>query len=218
MAIPAELSDLASTASANSPSGSENRNTADDYLRALSGIIKRQAVSAADIVHSGLSIALPSEGSSVLLTGSYAAWNAVSGGFEGQVLWVATDHRISIQHSSSFVMPGGVGAEFWPGDAILLKVGASGNATVLAHLRGTGGTYNSSYTTMLAGAGVQAFNHGLGYTPRMSDVNIIPSSASATVADNILYVSSINSTQLQIARPSSVSAVSFYVSIRSSRL
>jgi len=85
MPVPSTIADLSTTASINSPQGTEGLNTTDDYIRALSAIVKTQDV-AKDVA-----IALKANVANPVLTGLVD----LSSPSSGQVKFPATQNSSS---------------------------------------------------------------------------------------------------------------------------
>ena len=74
MAVPTSIADLATTAADNSPSGGESPSAIDNYLRALSAIIKQNSSKGSDIA-SSTTISIPNDGSYFVVTGTnHRSW------------------------------------------------------------------------------------------------------------------------------------------------
>lgn len=83
MPVPTKMSDLILTAASNSPAGSDVPNTMDDYLRALSSIIRStNSISTSTIAAAATTDISSSDGENVTVTGT-ASITSLGTGYAG---------------------------------------------------------------------------------------------------------------------------------------
>jgi hypothetical protein len=125
MPIPTSITDLSTTAALNSPAGSDNLSTTDDYLRAIQGIIKTQDNIYTKLVSVGANIASAATvnlstatGNTVHITGTTATSAVTMSG--GQWMWVIADGAWPLTyHATTNNISGGADYTLSAGDMVL---------------------------------------------------------------------------------------------------
>lgn len=106
MAIPTTIESLSTTAASNGPSGSDDRNTADDGLRQAYAFIK-QTVSLGSNITSASTITPPSTGSVFNVTGTTAITTIAStNSWDGRIVTFIFAGSLTLTHSSNLALPG----------------------------------------------------------------------------------------------------------------
>jgi hypothetical protein len=116
MAIPTTIEELSTTAASNGPSGSDQRNTADDGLRAAYAFI-RMLVSQGSDVASASSITPASTGAVFDITGTTSITALAStNSWDGRRVLLQFDGILTLTHSSNLALPGSVNITTAAGD------------------------------------------------------------------------------------------------------
>ncbi len=104
MPVPVTIADLSTTLTANSPQGGDPiGGTLDDYLRALSCIMKKQFSKGTDIA-AATTLTIPVEGSYFVVTGA-ATVTALSQCFDGRVVRLRFGAGVVLTNSSALILP-----------------------------------------------------------------------------------------------------------------
>jgi hypothetical protein len=184
MPIPSTIESLSTTAASNGPSGSDQRNIADDGLRTAYAFIKMGVVQGSDLV-SASTITPPSTGWLFDVTGTTAVTAMGStNSWDGRMVALQFDGILTFTHSSNLALPGssnittaagdvafmiqrGSGAwrcvNYQRADGSILGAGKSltlSNSLTLAGTDGTTITFPSTSTTFAFGT----------YTPTTSNL------------------------------------------------
>jgi hypothetical protein len=120
--------DLSTTAGSNSPSGSDNLSTADDYLRALSAITKAQ-VSTGAAITAAATITPDGSGQYYVVSGSTGITAIAStNSWNGRVIYLKFSSAPIITHNAtSLILPGGSSITAAAGDVAGFVQESSGN-------------------------------------------------------------------------------------------
>jgi hypothetical protein len=119
MPIPTSLVDLSTTAALNSPAGTENAGTMDDYFRAYAALLKLTATPAASITAAS-SLAIPNDGATLHITGN-ATISAFTGGSDGRVILLTVGSAVTLVHGASLVTPSGANVSLGAWDFALIE-------------------------------------------------------------------------------------------------
>jgi len=214
MSVPSSLSAVSTVASSNSPSGSEDRTTADDYLRAYAALLKQGVTQGADIT-AGATLVIPTDGLLHHITGGSTSILAAIGGYAGRLLLLTTANRHTLTHSGSLVCPGGVSTYLDAGDVAICTMGESSVLTVRAITRRSALAFKSPLLVMPFTDTSLVVTHSLGYTPSPAEINITAVLLSANALYNQLYVHAVTSTTIDIRRVATASGAElrFYVGV-----
>jgi hypothetical protein len=119
MAVPTSIADLSTTAASNYPAGSESIGTnLDDYLRAVSAIVKQQDSRGADIA-SGTSITIPAVGNYFVITGTTTI-NTIADSWTGRYAFLEFSGALQLTHSSGLILPGAANKTTAAGDCAIV--------------------------------------------------------------------------------------------------
>ncbi|MBO0611705.1 hypothetical protein [Thiothrix fructosivorans] len=214
MPVPSSLSSVSITAGSNSPGGSEDRTTADDYLRAYAALLKQGVTQGADIA-AGASLVIPSDGLLHHITGGSTAITGAIGGYVGRLVILTTANRQTLTHSGAIVCPGGVSTYLDAGDVAICTMGESSVLTVRAITRRSALAFKSTMLTMPYTDTSLVVTHNLGYSPSPAEINITMVLLSANALYNQLYVHAVTSTTIDIRRVATASGaeIRFYVGV-----
>lgn len=193
MPVPNSMADLATLASSNFPTGTEAiGNSLDNYLRALSAIIRStNAISSSTIAAASTTNVGGSDAESVTVTGATTI-NSFGAGFPGCKREVFFTGGCTIVNSSSIILPNGVNVFTANGDvhtyrctasgvwklvgqsrmpvsdvsglqaALDLKLNVTGNQTLFGEFLVRNGTLLGSVTNSIQNAGGVSWNTGNG--------------------------------------------------------
>lgn len=108
MPVPTSITDLSTTAGSNFPQSTDScGSTLHELPRNVSAIIKKQFVAGSDVAAANGILTLPSDYSSVKITGAGATITGFADCFNGRVIVVRFDGINTLTHSASFDMPTG---------------------------------------------------------------------------------------------------------------
>lgn len=125
MAVPTTAADLSTTASSNSPAGSEAIGTSlDDYLRAIQAILKAENSKGADIA-SASTIDIPSAGSYFVVTGTTGI-SAISDDWTGRTVFLKFSDAVALAHSAGLILPTGANITTAAGDVFAFNNESTG--------------------------------------------------------------------------------------------
>lgn len=174
MAIPTTIESLSTTAASNGPSGSDQRNTADDGLRQAYAFIAQMVNQGLDLA-SASTITPPSTGWAFDVTGTTAITTIAStNSWNGRFISLQFDGALILTHSSNLALPGSANITTAAGDIALFQQRGSG-AWRCVHYQRADGTLVNTGTPTLAGST---------YTPTLfSDTNV-----AATTSDVCQYI------------------------------
>lgn len=144
MPVPSTIVDISSTASSNSPSGSDLiGNTLDEYLRAIQAILKQQCEQGADIASASTIVPL-ADGNTFDVTGTTTITGISSTySWNGRIIVLKFDGVLSITHnSSSMVLPGSTNITTAAGDTAVFKQEVSGQWRCINYQYRNGGVVN----------------------------------------------------------------------------
>ena len=186
MAVPAKITDLSVTEANNSPLGTDTVTQStgpDDYLRAISAIIRREQAQAASVTSaSTVDLGAISDGSYVHITGTttITSFGTVDAGVSRTVVF---DDVLTITNSANIILPNGVDKTTAKGDcATFVSEGSgvwrcinyqSGGVTdTIATLRAMTSTPDTVYVTGYHTAGDGAFgSHFFRWNPTSTDAD-----------------------------------------------
>jgi hypothetical protein len=168
MAIPSTIEELSTTAASNGPSGSDQRNTADDGLRAAYAFI-RMLVSQGSDVASASSITPASTGAVFDITGTTSITALAStNSWDGRRVLLQFDGALTLTHSSNLALPGSANITTAAGDVAEFVQRGSGAWRCINYQRADGTLVGITSPV------------GTTYTPTLTGVN--------NVADTTAYV------------------------------
>jgi hypothetical protein len=140
MPVPSTAVDISTTASSNSPSGSDLiGNTLDEYLRATQAILKQQMSQGADLA-SASTLALLADGNTFDVTGT----TTISGisstySWTGRVISLKFDSALTMTHNATtLILPGGVNITTSAGDIVVFRQDAPGEWRCIAYQYASG--------------------------------------------------------------------------------
>lgn len=128
MPVPSTLVDISTTASSNSPQGSDLiGNTLDEYLRSTQAILKTQFVQGADIA-SATTLALLADGSNFDVTGTTTVTGISStNSWDGRTIILKFDGSLILTHNAStFILPWASNITTTAGDSAVFRQEESG--------------------------------------------------------------------------------------------
>lgn len=124
MPVPSSITDLNTTITSNSPAGSDSVGPTtgpDEYIRALSGIIKREQSQGAAVASAGaMTLGATTDGSYVHITGTTTinTLGTIAAGIERTVVF---DGILTLTHSASLILPGGANMTTAAGDCAVFR-------------------------------------------------------------------------------------------------
>lgn len=126
MPVPTSITDLSTTPGSNFPQSTDScGSTLHELPRNVSAIIKKQFVAGSDVAAANGILTLPSDYSSVKITGAGATITGFADCFNGRVIVVRFDGINTLTHSASFDMPTGASITTASGDvATFINVSA----------------------------------------------------------------------------------------------
>lgn len=127
MPVPSTIADLSITAASNSPSGSEARSSADDYLRAVSAFIRQLSADGGNIASAG-TITPSATGSFYTVTGTTTITSiATTNSWTGRQIALVFSGALTFTHNAStLILPGAANITTAAGDtAILVATGTN---------------------------------------------------------------------------------------------
>jgi hypothetical protein len=106
MAVPTTIVDLSTTASSNSPAGSDSIGTSlDDFLRAIQAIIKQQFVAGTTLA-SGTTITPLSDGNYITVSGTTTITTIAStNSWNGRIIVLKFSGALQLTHSATLILP-----------------------------------------------------------------------------------------------------------------
>lgn len=135
MPVPSTAVDISTTASSNSPAGSDLiGNTLDEYIRSIQAILKQQMSQGADLASSS-TLALLADGNTFDVTGT----TTISGisstySWTGRVVCLKFDGALTLTHNATtLILPGGVDITTSAGDIAVFRQDASGEWRCLSY-------------------------------------------------------------------------------------
>src|SRR5574343_998778 len=154
MPVPTSITDLSTTASSNSPGGTDSvaANTGpDDYFRAHAAIIRTLA--AADTIAAASTVDLSTKNNTfITLTGTATTINALGTVAAGVAKWLIYNAAHTVTHNAtSLILMGGATRTVAAGDASLFVSEGSGNWRELLY---SGGAYQPLDADLTALAGL----------------------------------------------------------------
>jgi hypothetical protein len=168
MAIPTTIEELSTTAASNGPSGSDQRNTADDGLRAAYAFIRMLVTQGSDVA-SASSITPASTGSVYDITGTTAITALAStNSWDGRRVLLQFDGALTLTHSSNLALPGSVNITTAAGDVAEFVQRGSGAWRCINYTRADGSIVGS---TVVSGT----------YTPTITAVTLVSATTSTAV-------------------------------------
>lgn len=128
MPVPSTAVDISTTASSNSPAGSDLiGNTLDEYLRATQAIVKQQMSQGADLA-SASTLALLADGNTFDVTGTTTITGISSAySWNGRTIILKFDGALTLTHNATtLILPGGANITTSAGDSAIFRQDASG--------------------------------------------------------------------------------------------
>jgi len=165
MPVPSTIADISTTASSNSPAGTDAIGTSlDDYLRAIQAILKQEDSSGVDIA-SASAITIPSAGKYFTITGTTAITSIVDS-WTGRSVVVVFNGALTFTHSAGLILPGAANITTAAGDAATLVNESTGVWRCVAYQKAantpgnatTFGGLTTAQIAVLGTASVQALN------------------------------------------------------------
>lgn len=119
MPVPSSLADLSTTASSNSPAGTDSIGTSlDDYLRSTQALLKQSLSRGTDIA-SAATITIPANGNYCVVTGTTTI-SSIADSWNGRVVTLRFSDSLTLTNSASLILPGGVSLLVVAGDCVQL--------------------------------------------------------------------------------------------------
>jgi hypothetical protein len=199
MAIPTTIEELSTTAASNGPSGSDQRNTADDGLRAAYAFIRMLVTQGSDVA-SASSITPASTGSVYDITGTTAITALAStNSWDGRRVLLQFDGALTLTHSSNLALPGSANITTAAGDVAEFVQRGSGAWRCVNYQRADG-TFDF------------AIVNGKAYTPTVSVAYSTTPTINAALG-NVFEIGSLtgNITTLTISNASAGQTISIRV-------
>jgi hypothetical protein len=166
MAIPTTIESLITTPASNGPSGSDQRNTADDGLRTAYAFIKMLVEQGGDLA-SASSVTPPSTGAVFDITGTTSITALAStNSWNGRRVVLQFDGALTLAHSSNLALPGSANITTAAGDVAEFLQRGSGAWRCINYTRADGSIVGSTVTSGT-------------YTPTLTNVTGVSSSTSA---------------------------------------
>lgn len=106
MAVPTSITDLSTTASSNSPAGSDSIGTSlDDFLRGIQAILKQQFVAGTTLA-SGTTITPLADGNYITVSGTTTITTIAStNSWNGRIIVLKFSGALQLTHSATLIMP-----------------------------------------------------------------------------------------------------------------
>jgi hypothetical protein len=154
MPIPSTIESLSTTVASNGPSGSDQRNTADDGLRTAYAFIRMLVTQGGDIA-SASSITPASTGSVYDITGTTAITALAStNSWDGRRVLLQFDGALTLTHSSNLALPGSANITTAAGDVAEFVQRGSGAWRCISYLRAAGTVPSLTAVQSLSGSDV----------------------------------------------------------------
>lgn len=148
MPIPSSIADISTTATSNSPSGTDAIGTSlDDYLRAIQAIIKQQDSKGTDVA-SGGTIDVPPIGRYFVVTGTTTI-SAISDDWIGRTVILKFSGALTLTHSAALILPGAANITVAAGDIVVFVNESTGVWRCVAYSRSDGVPITTSGTDTL---------------------------------------------------------------------
>lgn len=161
MAVPSTIADLSVTAASNSPSGADTVAAGtgpDDYLRAVSAILRREQAKATDVASATtVDLGAITTGNYVHVTGTttITGFGTAAAGIERTLVF---DAALTLTHNSTtLILPGGANITTAAGDVAVLRSEGSGNWRCVSYVKASGapvGSYQPLDSELTAIAGL----------------------------------------------------------------
>jgi len=147
MAIPTTIESLSTTPASNGPSGSDQRNTADDGLRTAYAFIKMGVVQGSDLA-SATTITPPSTAKVFDVTGTTTITTIAStNSWDGREIVLQFDGALTLTHSSNLALPGSANITTAAGDIAKFVQRGTGAWRCTGYLRANGSIVGSNVTS-----------------------------------------------------------------------
>ena len=144
MPVPSSMSDLSVVAASNSPAGSDPVVTADDHIRALAAILRREQAKGATMPSgSTVNIGANSDGSYIHISGS-ATINGFGTAASGVERTVVFESALTLTHSVNLVLPGGANIATSAGDAAVFRSDGAGIWRCVSYSTASGAAANAA--------------------------------------------------------------------------
>lgn len=147
MSVPSSINDLSTTASSNSPAGTDSIGVSlDDYLRAIQAIIKQNSSKGTDIASASL-ITVPNAGSYFVVTGTTTI-NGIVDSWNGRAVLLKFSGALTLTHSASLILFGS-NITTAAGDVLHIANESSGVWRAASYTRAASGNVTLSGTETL---------------------------------------------------------------------
>jgi hypothetical protein len=189
MPVPSTLSDLSTTASANSPQGTESaKGTIDDYLRSHAAFIAQlnALVAGATVtLASGATVAIGAAQSlNIAITGT-STISAFDTAAEGVMRWVAFAGALTLTHNAtSLVLPGAASLAVSAGDVAVFKSLGGGNWKCVAYQPAAGNVTTAGLAAAVAGKTIPG---SVAFTGQVIVKQGVASSPGLTFASDVAF-------------------------------
>ena len=132
MPVPSSIADLSTSASSNSPSGSESIGTSlDDYMRTIQAIIKQQDSKGSDITAAS-AITIPAVGNYFVVTGNTTI-NSIVDSWVGRTVVMKFSGTPQLTNSAGLVLINGANIAISAGDTVILNNESTGVWKCVVH-------------------------------------------------------------------------------------
>lgn len=146
MPVPSTMSDLSTTASSNSPAGSENPISTDDFHRAIQAILRHTNAKGSDIASSSSIDLGAATGEFVDVTGTttITALGTIAAGIERTVRFTGA---LTLTHNAtSLILPTSANITTANGDVAMFRSLGSGNWKCVSYIRQNGTPLANNFT------------------------------------------------------------------------
>lgn len=157
MPVPSSMSDLSTTASSNSPAGSENPATTDDYHRAIQAIVRSTNAKGTDIASAGTIDLGAATGEFVDVTGTttITSLGTVSAGIVRTVRFTGA---LTLTHNAtSLILPTGANITTAANDVAIFRSLGSGNWLCVSYLKADGSALSQTAYAAINGSASEEF-------------------------------------------------------------
>lgn len=205
MPVPSSMSDLSTTASSNSPAGSENPNSTDDYHRAIQAVIRSTNAKGTDIASSTTIDLGAATGEFVDVTGTttITGLGTVSAGIVRTVRFTSA---LTLTHNAtSLILPTGANITTAANDVAMFRSLGSGNWLCVGYMKADGSALSQTTYAEINGNASEEFVvasdpydesvwDGNNEVPTKNDVRDELESVKATIPDGITTATPIATT------------------------
>lgn len=151
MAVPTTMADLSTTASSNSPAGSENPISTDDFHRAIQAILRHTQFKGADIASATTTNIGAATGEFVDITGTttITGLGTIAAGIQRTVRFTGA---LTLTHNAtSLILPTGASITTAANDRAIFRSLGSGNWICIAYQRASGEALVNTYLPLAGG-------------------------------------------------------------------